>query len=139
MLISIQEAGHYFRGLLLLIRKDNKVTEEEIIHLKRIGKSLGFEQTFCETAINEILENKYIPDKPPLFSKIELAKKFIKDGFIIAFCDNEIHPEEEAWLRSIAEQNGIDENWFQQEKEKCEQSQNNLETESDDLVVVYSK
>jgi hypothetical protein len=114
------EAGNYYRGLLLLIRKDNKVTEEEYFHLKSIGKILGFEKLFCETAINDILENQHISKAPPLFSKIKLAKKFISDGFYIACCDNDLHPKEEQWLRAVADKNGIEEDWFLKEKKRCE-------------------
>jgi 2-hydroxychromene-2-carboxylate isomerase len=139
MHISLSDAGNYYRGLLLLIRKDNKVMEEERDLLKRVGKSLGFEKSFCVTAINEILDNQYIADRPPLFSKIEVAQKFIKDGFIVAWCDDELHPDEEKWLRYVAQQNGIDGDWFLRAKEKIERSEEGIDTECDDLVVVNEK
>lgn len=118
MNISYSEAGDYFRGLLLLIRKDHKIIEEEKALLMRFGKLFGFASTFCTGAISEIIENKYISDSPPVFSSMQVAKSFIKDGFIIAYCDDEFHPNEEQWLRSVAQQNGINENWFQRIKKK---------------------
>jgi hypothetical protein len=118
MNISYSEAGDYFRGLLLLIRKDHKIIEEEKTLLMHFGKSLGFASTFCAGAVSEIIENKYISDSPPVFSSMQVAKSFIKDGFIIAYCDNELHPNEEQWLRSVAQQNGINENWFHRIKKK---------------------
>lgn len=84
--------------------------------MKRIGKALGFEREFCENAIHEILENKFIVDATPQFSTKELAGKFIKDGLTIAFSDNEIHLAEEDWLRAISEMNGLDSAWFFNER-----------------------
>ena len=60
MKITVIEGSNYFRGLLLLISKDRKLTEPEIILMKRIGKALGFEKDFCNDAIHEILENKFV-------------------------------------------------------------------------------
>ena len=121
MKISLIDASNYFRGLLLLIGKDQKLTDPEIALVQRIGKSFGFEKAFCNNAIREILENKYIQDTPPEFSEIELAKKFIKDGLTLAAADNEIHPSEVEWLYSIAERNGLDTDWFYDEKRAVEE------------------
>ncbi len=115
--ISILDGSNYFKGLLLLIRKDNEVKQPEIELMKRIGKTLGFEKEFCDNAIRDILENKYIVDAYPVFSSKELALKFIKDGLFLAFSDNELHPVEEQWLRFTAEKNGLDLNLFSQELE----------------------
>ncbi len=118
MRISNSEAGNYFRGLLLLIRKDHKILEEEKALLMRFGKAFGFALSFCADAINDILENIYISDSPPVFSSMQIAKSFIKDGFMLACCDNEFHPNEEQWLRSVAQHNGIDAHWFHRTKKK---------------------
>jgi hypothetical protein len=68
MKIARVDASNYFKGLLLLIRKDGKVTTAEKEPTKCIGKSLGFEKQFCDNAINEILENS-IPQTRPTSSK----------------------------------------------------------------------
>lgn len=115
MKITVIDRSNYLKGLLLLIRKDRKITESEIQFIKRIGKTLGFEREFCDNAIHEILENKYIVDAPPEFSTKELASKFVKDGLAIAFSDDEGHPSETEWLRSTAEKNGLDLTWFSEE------------------------
>ena len=115
MKISVIDRSNYFRGLLLLISIDHKISEPEIVLMKRIGKTLGFEKDFCNQAIHEILENKFILKEPPKFSNSELAKKFIKDGLFLASSDNENHPNEEIWLESIAVKNDIDMDWFLQE------------------------
>jgi len=112
MKIPLMDGVNYLKGLLLLIRKDRKITDGEIRLMKRIGKALGFERKFCDNAIDEILENKHIVDIPPAFSTKKLAVKFIKDGLALAFCDKEVHPSEEAWLKATAEKNGLGLTWF---------------------------
>lgn len=120
MKISVIDASNYFKGLLLLIGKDRKITDPEIALLQRIGKAFGFEKVFCDNAIRDILENKFILDVPPEFSRTELAKKFIKDGLTLAASDNAIDPSEEEWLLSIAEKNGLDSQWFYKERQGTE-------------------
>ncbi|MDP1676084.1 MAG: hypothetical protein Q8L88_04400 [Bacteroidota bacterium] len=139
MQMTIQEGSNYFRGLLLLIRKDHQVTNEEITLMMRVGKSLGFAKDFCETAIADILENKYILDKPPVFSQLEIAKKFITHGLIIGHCDHKIHPNEERWLQLIAEANEINNDWFMREQQRIDRARENNELDFDDLVVEYLK
>ena len=109
--------------------------------MKRIGKALGFEKDFCNDAIYEILENKFVLNEPPKFSTNELAKKFIKDGLMLADSDNEIHTYEEAWLKSTAEKNGLDLEWFLQERDNAAIRRRDLveHLEVDDLTVEYSK
>lgn len=118
MKISIKDASSYFRGLLLLIRKDKRVDHSEVDLMKRVGKSLGFEPRFCENAIHEILESTYIAETPPEFSSQELATRFVKDGLTVALSDNSMDPAEEEWLRSIVEKNHLDLTWFLQERDE---------------------
>lgn len=118
MKINIQDASSYFKGLLLLIRKDHRIDDSEVELMRRVGKSLGFEPRFCENAIQEILESTYIVDTPPVFSSPELAGKFVRDGLTLAQSDNEIHPAEDEWLRSTAEKNHLDLQWFLREREQ---------------------
>ena len=120
MKISILDGSKYFKGLLILIRQDRRVTDSEIELMKHIGKKLGFEKTFCENAIHEILDNKHVKDDVPVFSDSEIAKKFVKDGLAIASSDVEVHKDEESWLKKAALSNGLDEKWFMEEMEKAE-------------------
>ncbi len=119
MNISAIDASNYFKGLLLLIRKDRKVTESEIILMKRIGKALGFEEEFCDQAIRGILENEHVRDLPPRFASKDLAMKFVQDGLVLAHSDNEIHPAEEEWLKLVAEMNGLGMQWFSKVRQKA--------------------
>ena len=137
--ISVIDRSNYFKGLLLLIRKDRRITESETQLIKRIGKAFDLERVYCENAIHDILNNNFIVDTPPEFSTKELAIKFIKDGLAIALCDNEIHPFEKVWLRSIAKKNGLDLLWFHQESENAKKRKRvTSHLEVDDLIVKYS-
>ncbi len=128
MQISITDGSNYFRGLLLLIRKDRRIALPEIEHMRGIGKSLGFEKGFIETCIQEILENQFVADSPPQFSSSGLAIMFIRDGLTLASSDMEIHPAEEEWLKAVADKNGIDEHWFFGEKQRIVYSSKEVKT-----------
>ena len=135
-MIGVQDASNYFRGLLLLVRKDRKVTRPEVDLMRQIGKRLGFEEGFCTAAIDEILDNAFVVDAVPHFSTKELAAKFVRDGLSLAFADGELHPSEEAWMRSAAEENGLDRGFFMTELEYAH-SRGSLPAhlEVDDLTV----
>lgn len=136
--ISVLDGSNYFKGLLLLIRKDNKITKKEQELITHIGITLGFEKMFVENAVNEILDNKYISTVPPVFSTREIAEKFLKDGFTLAASDREIHPHEEAWLYSVAGKNNIGKEWLIEERKKILQNdKDNWHLEVDNLKVVY--
>jgi len=139
MNISILDGTNYFKGLLLLIRKDRKVSDPEVQLMMRIGKTLGFEREFCENAITEILENEHIVDAPPEFSSKEIARKFIKDGLGIALSDEEYHSAEEEWLLSVAGINGLDPAWFHEESAEAAKRKRLPERfEVEDLTLTYS-
>lgn len=106
--ITVLDGSNYFKGLLLLLRKDEKLSTAEVELVLRVGLTLGFEKEFCENAIKEILENEHIIDTPPTFSSPDLAVKFVRDGLRIASSDNELHPTELEWLWATAERNGLD-------------------------------
>jgi len=138
MKISVPDASNYLKGLLLLIRKDRKISEEEHELMTRVGKNLGFEKSFVENAIQEILDNKYISPVPPEFSTREIAEKFIKDGLAIAFSDMEMHPDEEKWLLSVAARNNIDEAWFHGERKNLKYRTESVhKLEADTLQVSF--
>lgn len=106
-----QDKSNYFKGLLILIGKDKKISDLEKVNLTRLSKILGFNKEFCENAISELLENEYIIETPPQFSDKEIAKAFIIDGIKIAFADKELHIFELNWLKSVAEKNSLEKDW----------------------------
>lgn len=105
------DRSNYLKGLLILIGKDKKIAREERETLMKLSKVLGFDQEFCENAINELLENEYIIEEPPKFSNHEFAKAFFKDGIRLAFADKDMHLYELNWLRSVTARNNLDEKW----------------------------
>ena len=139
MNITVQDAGNYFRGLLILIGKDGKITEREHALLRHIGRVLGFEKEFCDNAINDILQNAHIADTLPVFSSSEIAKKFVTDGLTIATENNVLHVLEEEWLRSTADLHGIGDDWFRKEKTMAlKRTEPPVRMEAEDLIVEYS-
>jgi hypothetical protein len=119
MKITTKEAGEYFRGLLLLVSADHRISHQEHLLLERAGKSLGLEQGFCREAMREILENPWVEISPPYFSDRTLAESFVRDGLMLANSDGSMHAVEMAWLRKFAEMNGLTREWFDREKEEC--------------------
>ena len=111
MKFTLLDRSNYLRGLLILIGKDRKITNEEKEMMRKLSDALGFSREFCEDAMSELLENEYIMEEPPKFSNIEVAKIFIKDGIKIAFADKEFHLYELSWLRTIAEANSVKHDW----------------------------
>ena len=82
--------------------------------LRRIGKALDFEGRFCEEAMEDLLENKYIATDPPHFSRMEYAEAFLHDCIRIAWTDRELHPREHDWLVGIARANGLAASWVEE-------------------------
>lgn len=106
-----QDKSNYFKGLLILIGKDKKISDSEKANFRKLSKILGFNKEFCDNAIAELLDNEYIIETPPSFSSTEIAKAFIVDGMKIAFADKELHIFELNWLKSVAEKNSLDKEW----------------------------
>jgi hypothetical protein len=138
MRIKISEGSNYLRGLLVLSRKDRKITVPEIRLIKHVGGALGYCPKFCADAIREILDNKYIRDAPPGFSSQLLAEKFVKDGLVLASSDNQVHPLEAAWLKSVVEKNRLCLAWYRQEvAREMSRNRHSSRLEVDSLAIAY--
>jgi hypothetical protein len=118
MNVSLADQGLYYRGLLILIRKDLTIDEAERSMMMRIGRALGFEESFCAQAIREILVNEYIPDDPPRFSDPEIARCFIRDGIRLALADGEIGSSEHSLLKAVSDLHGFDDAWLKETIER---------------------
>ena len=112
MKISLIDRSLYLKGLMLLIRKDREIRDEERNVMLCIGKMLGFDNGFCEKAIDDILHNKYVVDEPPHFSNADVARHFVLDALRIAIADGEVHEKEVQWVKAVAVANGIEEELF---------------------------
>jgi tellurite resistance protein len=117
MKMTVFDRSECFRAFLLLIGQDGVITQEERSLLLEIGKVLDFERRFSETAIDDLLENRYISTEPPLFSHYEFAAAFLKDAIRIAFADKDVHDKELVWLESIAKRNSLKAGWVSDEIE----------------------
>jgi len=112
MKLEFLDRSNYLKGLLVLIGKDNLVSEEERELVMKAGNKLGFEKQLCINAINEILENEYISTEPPKFIDQSVAKSFIVDGVKLAFVDHDYCDNEIEYLKSTAKINKINGTWF---------------------------
>jgi hypothetical protein len=112
MKLSMLDRSTYFKGLLLLIKRDNNIAEAEKLLMTKIGSTLRFDEAFITGAVIELLENEYLTNDIPQFSQRAFAESFILDGLKMAFSDNEFSAEELEHLTNIATKNGIDKEWL---------------------------
>jgi hypothetical protein len=112
--ISLMDRSLYLKGLMLLIRKDKTIREEEEDMILSVGETLGFDRRFCADAIKELLHNRYVVDEPPRFEGQDVARCFVRDGFRLSRADGEVHGAEFVWLETVAQANGVDQ-WFQED------------------------
>lgn len=113
---AVLDNGNFLRGLLLLIKKDNKIQETEASIFFRTGKELGFDREFCEEAIRNLLRNDFINSTPPYFHNKSTALKFLQVGISLIQTDIESRHNEMKFLETVAKTNEINRFW---EKEKA--------------------
>jgi hypothetical protein len=106
------DKSSYLKGLLIVAKKDERLTDFEKRFLKNIASKLGFASDFYESTIRSLLSNKYIPDNPIKFSEKKIAESFITDGIKLALVDHTISDKEFEWLKLTALENELDENWL---------------------------
>lgn len=107
MEINILDRSKYLKGLMVLSRKDNYLSQREREILKQVGKTLGFEKRFIESAINDLMVNKYLTEEPIEFSEKYVAESFIKNGILLATSDGKLDKREASYLWKVANLNGI--------------------------------
>ena len=112
MTIPLIDKSSYLRGLLVLAKKDNLVSESEKRIILDAGKRLGFSTDFCEEILYTILDNECICDEPIQFKNKTVAKSFIADGIKLSLSGKQITDEELDWLRKSAEVNNLGKRWF---------------------------
>ncbi len=129
--MDVLDKSHYFRGVLLLMRKDFKVSPEEKKFVFKLGKTLGFDKEFVEDSIRDILSNDFIDETPPKFTNQKIAECFIKDGMKLIYTDRNIDPNELNFLEKTALVNQISMEWFNKIifDEKNKHKPNELEPE----------
>ncbi len=110
---NYQDRSNYVRGLLLLIGKDRKITDAERNFLLAVAKTLDFNESFIENALNELLENAYLDHEPPVFTQQQYAEAFLQDAIQLALVDHDVTTEELNWVHTAAVANKVSEEWLQ--------------------------
>ena len=112
MSLSQEAKSRYYKGLLVLLRRDRIVHTREKSLMLQIGEILGFEKRFCEATIDELLSNPNITRDPIPFSDQIIKESFFRDAVRLALVDGNLHPSELRWLRKVAHFNGLKNRWL---------------------------
>jgi hypothetical protein len=118
MKITLLDRSNYYKGLLVLTRRDQVIDPRERELMLEFGRILDFDRRFCEAAIDDLLRNPHIKNEPVTFSNHETADCFLRDGIRLALVDRHISPKELAWLRSVAKANGRTDSWLDAEVQR---------------------
>ena len=114
-MFTVLDKSLYLKGLLVLARKNNKIIENEKNIIRDAAKRLGFSKDFYEDTLRYLLANKYIEETPVKFSNPTIAKIFISEGIQLAIADNDFCKGELEWLRLVAQENELPENWLDEQ------------------------
>jgi hypothetical protein len=114
MTLPLKDKSDYFKGLLVLSRRDRVINDEERNLLIKIGGILDFDKRFCEATIDDLLVNPNISRDPIVFPDENLKECFFRDALRLALSDGDLHPAEYRWLRKTAHANG----WTKQRLDK---------------------
>ena len=112
MSLSQAAKSHYYKGLLVLIRRDRIVHSGEKDLMLQIGEMLGFDKRFCEATIDELLSNTNITRDPVFFPDEIIKECFLRDAVRLALIDGNLHSNELRWLRKVAQFNGLTDQWL---------------------------
>jgi hypothetical protein len=112
MALPLIVKSNYYKGLLVLLKRDRCIDPREKDFMLRIGQILDFDKRFCEAAIDESLANTHITRTPILFFDDRIKDCFFRDALRLALIDGTLHQTEASWLRRVAVTNGRTERWF---------------------------
>jgi hypothetical protein len=110
--LSLLSKSNYYKGLLVLLRRDRIIDARERKLMLRMGKILDFDRRFCEATIDALLSNAHITREPVIFADEQITMCFFRDALRLAFVDGCFHPMELRWLRTVARANNQSEQWF---------------------------
>ncbi len=129
MELTLIDKSNYLKGLLIVAKKDNQLTEPEKKIIRNIAVKLGFATDFYEDTLRDLLANKYILENPIKFSSKKVAESFIADGLKLAFADELVSEKEIDWLKATAVENEIETQWFDEKMKKSKDHTGHLNTE----------
>ena len=133
--LTLIDKSNYLKGLLIVAKKDNQLTEPEKKIIRKIALRLGFATDFYEDTLRSLLANKYILDNPIKFSCKKVAESFVSDGLKLAFSDQTSVEKELDWLKVTAFENEITPEWF---NEKVKKNKNSARLGSNTELSLYS-
>lgn len=110
--LSLLNRSNYYKGLLVLVRRDRIIDAREKSLLLQVGKVLDFDKRFCEATIDDLLSNAHITREPVIFSDERIRECFFRDALRLALVDGFLHPIELRWLRSVAHANNRSDQWL---------------------------
>lgn len=111
MKFNLIDKSNYFRGLLIVIRKNKTVTESASRTVKRIAAVLDFNRDFVDISLKNLLVNEYIVEEPPKFPDCLIAEIFIKDAINLALSDGILSLLQILWLMNTAQKNNLSKQW----------------------------
>jgi hypothetical protein len=112
MNLSLLNKSNYYRGLLVLLRRDRFVDAREKDLLLQMGEIFDFDRRFCEATIDALLSNTHITREPVIFSDERIKECFFRDALRLALVDGYLHPMELCWLRTVAHANNQSDQWL---------------------------
>jgi hypothetical protein len=112
MNLPLYVRSNYYKGLLVVSRRDRVIDARERSLLIQIGEILDFDRRFCESAIDGLLSNAHISRTPVVFHEDAIKECFFRDAMRLARTDGCIHPRELSWLRKAARANGRSGQWL---------------------------
>lgn len=106
--LTYKDRSEFLRGFSVIMRKNNCSNVDEMTMFSIIGKSLGFEKEFCDISLEHLGINKYISEKPAVFTDKQIAEFFINDITKLLFHSNSMSDAVVEWLRQTAKANEVD-------------------------------
>jgi len=106
--ITYKDRSEFLRGFSVIIRKNKCGNVDERTMFLIIGKCFGFEEEFCEKSLELLLVNKYISEKPAVFSTKPIADFFINDVTKIMSQTQSMSNVALDWLKQTAKVNKVD-------------------------------
>ena len=64
MNITLIDKSSYLRGLMVLAKKDNHISNIQETIILKAGKRLGFSSEFCQEILNTLLYNECLCEDP---------------------------------------------------------------------------
>jgi hypothetical protein len=119
MQIPLEDRGKYLRGLLIMVKMDEDISEVDRKIIINTAKHLGYATDFYEGILNTLMRNEYIGSEPIMFDSNNLAKYFLIDAINLAGANKNLSTEKINWLKSTASMNLVDRNWFEEKLREC--------------------